>query len=423
MRKENATRLLLSLLTAFVMVAGVFGAAVETFSSNLTDESGVPMITEEADSEPELEAGGIGDAPISAQESIDITFTDTLSDNTQLGPSIAPMDIEETHLGEDTKEEEVTITENIEAQSTRSPDSVDALGPYGQGIPVFDPEWEGLPVTLNAEIEPEDEHGNYRFRWDADGDGEYDGPGDPGAPDYSFGEYGESEYPHTYNDDYKGLALVEAWDESWVWTTVDGDCMNEPDWDTHWWWPPYYQMTWGWQFEVTKPAQLDQFGYFRSNYGYPYSYYNLRIWEGSTLKGQILSPPTPGYGSWRWRSLSTPVDLIPGNTYTISAYINSYYGEMPMVNGPITDPNGIILPSDRGVYSNLNNRPTVETSDTVFPMIDFHYTSTYQTPNVLRDWADVLVWNSNPDVYDARVSPTYSDEGAAGANYKATLWD
>ncbi|UCE38606.1 MAG: hypothetical protein JSW00_05085, partial [Thermoplasmata archaeon] len=199
MRKENLGRLLLSLLTVFVMVAGVFGAAVETFSSNVSEESGIPMVREEVESESELEAGGIGDAPISAQESMDITFTDALGDNTQLGPSMAPMDNVETHLGEELKEEEVPITENIEAQSTRSPDTVDALGPYGQGIPVFDPEWEGLPVTLDAQIEPEDEHGNYRFRWDADGDGIYDGPGDPGAPDYSFGEYGESEYPHTYN--------------------------------------------------------------------------------------------------------------------------------------------------------------------------------------------------------------------------------
>jgi hypothetical protein len=61
MRKESIGRLLLSLITAFIMVLGAFGAAVTSFSQ--MEQPDVPLAAEN-----ELDEGTreIGEAPISA---------------------------------------------------------------------------------------------------------------------------------------------------------------------------------------------------------------------------------------------------------------------------------------------------------------------------------------------------------------------
>jgi hypothetical protein len=82
---------------------------------------------------------------------------------------------------------------------------VDADGPYGTKD---DPFYEGDAVTFEAVIIGGDPN-DYQFRWDANGDGEFDGPGS--APDF-WGFKGETDYTHLFCDDFYEQALVEAWD-------------------------------------------------------------------------------------------------------------------------------------------------------------------------------------------------------------------
>ena len=66
MRKESIGRLLLTLLTAFIMVAGVFVAAVQTWSTT-TQPGDKP--NQLAESELDIETRETGDAPVSALDS------------------------------------------------------------------------------------------------------------------------------------------------------------------------------------------------------------------------------------------------------------------------------------------------------------------------------------------------------------------
>jgi hypothetical protein len=64
MRKETTGRLLLSLLTAFVMVAGALGAALPGITQDWAPDE--RTVEYEAESEPEFEMGETGEDPVSA---------------------------------------------------------------------------------------------------------------------------------------------------------------------------------------------------------------------------------------------------------------------------------------------------------------------------------------------------------------------
>jgi hypothetical protein len=422
MRKETTARLLLSLFTAFIMVAGALGAALPALTQDwVGEESTLPSVVDEAASEQELEMSGTGDAPVSAGTSEIKDTVISLEDlmNTEYAgiPGVAPLPEQDTDELEEDIEEPEEPPIHIE-HGSRSPDTVDANGPYGTGIP-FAPKYEGDPIMLEAFIEPEDEQENYKFRWDADGDGKFDGPGD--AVDDFFGEDGENTLSWTFYDDYQGVALVQAWDGSWTWITDDGNIMDEGDYDSHWWWPGHSSMTWGYEFEVTKDSQIDELGIFRSS-SYPYSYYNIRIWDDTPSVIGYINYPSSSRNSWRWHSLSTPVDLYAGNTYTISAYIYSFWGQMPMMDDPGDTEDGIVVLGDV-VYGDYNVFPTIVASSAPYPMIDFHYEATYPYPNVLSDTADVLVWNREPTAFGASVTPSSTNEGEMGSEFTGWMVD
>jgi hypothetical protein len=182
-------------------------------------------------------------------------------------------------------------TDTILGHGTRNPDTVDAGGPYGEGIP-FDPYYEGDPITFEASIEPEDEEENYQLRWDVDGDGKWDGPGDS-STEY-FGEDGDMDFTRTFYDDYQGKALVEAWDGSWTTKTGGGNLLNEKTDEYGYTYYGYSTSTRGYTFEVTQDVQVTKLGCYRNSYGDPSSYYNLRIWDDTpSVIAYVNSPGTP----------------------------------------------------------------------------------------------------------------------------------
>jgi hypothetical protein len=330
--------------------------------------------------------------------------------------------VEDINRGETV--EEITVeTPAADADmghGTRNPDTVDAMGPYGEGIP-FDPHYEGDPITFGAEIEPTDEHDNYKFRWDADGDGNFDGPGDA-STDY-FGEDGESEYTMTFYDDYQGVALVEAWDGSWTWITEDGIVLGEED-DNAYWSISGNYFTWGWQFEVTADIEVDELGFYENGYGDPGTYLAVRIYDDvPKVIAEVTYPTMPGGGNWGWETLSTPVDLYTGTTYCMAAYTYNYWGYMcALTDVPSESPDGIVQIGSPG-YAAGNNYPNPGTLGGGIPMVDFHYEHTYAYPNVLSDCADVLVWNRDPSVFSPTVTPTTTLEGEETSQFSAQMMD
>jgi hypothetical protein len=169
MRKESMGRLLLTLLTAFIMVAGVFGAAIQTWSFTSNDGDRPNQI---ADSELDMKTRETGDEPVSASDSdlntIDGEKTGQWSlrngDSVQLKNCIITDTIADQNPNADTTDlENPTSTDVIEAHGTRAI-TVDAGGPYGEmppGIPYI----EGDTINFDATISG----GNvadYYFRWE-----------------------------------------------------------------------------------------------------------------------------------------------------------------------------------------------------------------------------------------------------------------
>jgi hypothetical protein len=421
MRKETTGRLLLSLFTAFIMVAGALSTALPILSTEWNgEEAAIPTVEGEADSEMELEMSEAGDIPASAMSDAEIDTIANLPEGSMGAPNVAVSMQEDPDLEldeESIEEEPNPISEGLSTHGTRNPDTVDAGGPYGSGIP-FDPVYEGDPIDFDGQIEPTDEHDNYKFRWDVNNDGNFDGPGDS-STEY-FGEDGESSMTHTFYDDYKGMALVQAWDGSWTWKTDSGYAHREADHWGYWYWYGYYTLTWGWDFEVTKDCQIDELGVYR--YSYPYGYYNIRVWDDTPSVIAQISYPASTYNAWRWSSI-TPVDIEAGREYVISVYVYTFYGYITAMESQGETPDGIVIPGQTR-YRSGNGFPNLETGNTQYlPMIDFHYTCTYPYPNVLEDTADVLVWNREPSVFSPTVTPTSSNEGEAGSEFSAQMVD
>ncbi len=433
MRKETTARLLLSLLTAFIMVAGALGAALPGLISQMDGEGSEKPSFIEGGAARELESkpSETGDAPVSADTGIMTSKLLTSREGISGIPMISEEQrgkinpIEEKKARDDKKSNEEPLESQIDADighGTRNPDTVDAGGPYGSGIP-FNPRYEGDPITFTATIEPEDEQENYKFRWDWNDDGIFDGPGDA-STDY-FGGDGENTFTTTAYDDFKGQALVQAWDGSWTYVSVDGDVMHEQDSSVYWYWSGVEYVTWGWQFEVTKDSVVDKLGIYENLYGDPGTCLNMRIYDDTgVVIAQVLSPSLPGYSNWGWHNLLSPVNLYAGTTYTVSAYTYySYTNYMPGLDEEYVDEtdDGIVIPGDI-VYAAGNNYPTGVLA-TYYPMVDFHYTATYAYPLVIEDRARVLVWNREPTVYNPTVSPTTTNEGEAGSMFSAELFD
>jgi hypothetical protein len=84
---------------------------------------------------------------------------------------------------------------------------VDANGPYGTPD---GPYFCGDSIVFHADIINGDVS-DYYFRWDVNGDGIWDVNHFP-PPAGTSGVKGVTDYYHIYNDEYIGVAVVEAWD-------------------------------------------------------------------------------------------------------------------------------------------------------------------------------------------------------------------
>ncbi|MHA2068254.1 MAG: hypothetical protein ACXABY_28160, partial [Candidatus Thorarchaeota archaeon] len=367
MRKENVGRLLLTLLTAFVMVAGVFGAAVNSTISSVESPS-----TPAVDSEQVMNTREMGDTPISAfsnqeTEIMAGTLDDLNLPSTEGATEVAPA------------KEAPANTETVFSQGTRAA-GVEAYGPYGtQAAPYF----EGDPVAFESDITGGGSNSDYYFRWDVNGDGVYE------HDDFGVVK-GTSDYTHTFKDNAIGQATVEAWDGV-SYTNIFGGGKpvgdQKTNYETHWSW--IYYWTIGYKFTLNQDVTVDQLGMFRSFR--PFQVYNIRIWTaGGSLVTQKLNPsPLPSY-NWRYWDI-TPTPLTAGD-YVLSLYFRGYW--MPAVYGLADTPDGV-FEFGSTVYTSGNIFPTNTLGDPR-PMVDLRYSYSYSVPDVLSDTADVWVDNVAP---------------------------
>jgi hypothetical protein len=258
---------------------------------------------------------------------------------------------------------------------------VEAGGPYGTEANPF---YEGDSVNFMATNIPGGDESDYYYRWDADGDGEWD-------EDNFGGTKGDTDYLHNFRDNHIGVATVEAWDGVSM-KTFSGDGLVWDYSDYGWYMYAGYYATHGMKFTVHQDVTIDQLGVFRGYY--PYQFYNLRLWtEGGTMLAQVSNPYVPYY-SWRFFNIA-PVDLYAGNNYIVSSGIRGYYhmGE----DNPGTTADGIITPTHWMYYSNSPYAFPGGTAGTnPLPLVDVHYTYSYEVPDTLVDTAEVFVDNIAP---------------------------
>jgi hypothetical protein len=375
MRKESTTRLLLTLLIAFVMVAGVFGAAVNT---SFIETADLPS-AEVAVSEPDTKTRGMGDAPISALDGQMATAFGELAPEDASIVQAIPVENPEP-----LKPKDNTMATSVPETTGTRATGVEAGGPYGtESTPYI----EGDSVTFDAETIPAGEEGDLYWRWDVNGDMVWD-------MDEFGGTKGITTYTHDFADNHIGQATVQAWDGvSMNYYSGGGDVWDGAG--------IYYYLsagtysTQGMKFTANKDCEIDQLGFYR--YYYPTTIYNIRLWDDSgTMLAQVLYPSIPRY-SWRWFSIP-PVALSAGNDYIVSVGLY-YYCTGNQNPGPTDD--GYLDPQAwMYYYGSAWGFPGSQASTSIIPLTDVHYTYTYSEPAVLEDTAGVWVDNSNPLVFD-----------------------
>jgi hypothetical protein len=413
MRKENVGRLLLSLLTAFVMVAGAFGAAVLTSYSQ--DDAVGPVAVREH----EMEEREMGEAPISALEEQETTWGSINAEETDRPQALRPHEIEvpegdevpeSIFFREETEEDAISMDVQMPVERGTRASGVDANGPYGTKDAPFN---EGDDVLFNAEMIPSGETPDYYFRWNVN---EFEGwesnyfppPYGPGIPGV---DNGKSDYLHPYKDNYMGVATVEAWD-GFSETTLSGDGnVWQESYPPSWYLYAGYYATHGMKFTVNEDVTVDQLGACR--YYYPYQYYNIRLWtSGGTLLAQVSYPYLPRY-QWSWFNIA-PVNLYAGNQYIVSVGIRGYYQSGEDNPGPTAD--GVVTPDEWVYYMNSPyGFPSNVYGTTPLPLVDIHYTYSYLIPLVYRDTADCFIDNLAPIVVAAQpTAPTGQEGGETG---------
>jgi hypothetical protein len=404
MRKESIGRLLLSLLTAIIMVAGVFAAAVYTNYSGMEESPSSPV---EA-SELEMEAREAGEAPVSALEEMGPASFGEQAE-VQVAKAYRPNEIEvpagdevpkDMFYREETDEKTIKMTHGTRALG------IDANGPYGELPPAGVPYTEGDTVPFHAETIPAGEESSHYWNWEVTGDGVWDV--NHIAPYGGDGVIGvDYNYPHLYKDNMMAEAQCEAWDgSSWYTVYGDGNVWNEL-YPPGWYLGAGYYATHGMSFTVNEDLTVDQLGACR--YYYPYQYYNIRLWTvGGTLLSQVSYPYLPYY-QWSWFNIA-PVNLYGGNEYIVSVGIRGYYqcGD----DNPGTTADGMVTVNEWRYYPNSPyGFPSYSAGTNPIPLVDIHYSYAYQMPDTHKATAQVVVDNANPYVVDAEAVGAPGTEG------------
>jgi hypothetical protein len=423
-RKETLGRLLLTLLTAFVMVAGAFAVALPTLTTEVETPASVDV------RESDMETRVAGEAPASA-------FTTETQGNTiterQISESSIPdpmvMEIPETGP---TARTERTGTATTEPQTPSSSGTraatVEAYGPYGT---MTDPLYEGEAITFESDVIG-DINDNYQFRWDVTGDGVFDGPG-AGA---GWGAWGESDFDYTFLDNNLGVATVQAWDGTYTTTNYVGNMWEGYDMTCNV--GGYYSYTYGNQITIgDNDIIVDRIGGFKAQYWaspYPYNpwyYYNLRLW---TTSGALLGQTGalyPADGDWAWGDIPD-VTLYSGQSYIVAMHaeplststypyyyphVGSYYYDLQIDDDDAMSFDGYRYYPDHDVFPSYG---PYSNSYAWFVDIDYYWEVVVE--NVIEDTADVWVENVAPIVINPQAVPTTGVEGS-GAGFTGSFMD
>jgi hypothetical protein len=307
MRKESISRLLLSFLTAFVLVAGVFTAASLNNAIDWEDQRASEAI---APSGPDMKNGDVGEAPTSAdsreQPSIirpeDTRFTNLLDSGVKPLKETPPVQIE-SNVEQPAPEPHGT---RIEPGAY-----VDANGPYGTPS---NPLLEGEDAFFEAQIFG-DVQSNYDFRWDIDDDGEFE-------TDWSS----DPTYFHMFGDDHIGVARVQAWDGTRDIVTFTSNGLSDIL-------PPtnayrlFATSTPHFANEVTPNTDITvtHIGYYKGDVlglgTFPGHAANIQIWDVSTqtLLRDIVNPMPDPVDDYLYYPV-TPLDVAAGTTLRVSIY-------------------------------------------------------------------------------------------------------
>jgi parallel beta-helix repeat protein len=138
-------------------------------------------------------------------------------------------------------------------------------------------------------------------------------------------------------------------------------------------------ITWGWEFEVNVDCIVNQIGAFKLNY--PFQLHNIQIWHSTPVILAWVGNPIVNNKSWTWLDLSTPIGLYAGDTYYITAYIETVDGHMPAVDNPGPTDDGVINPI-KSVWGYGNTFPSMDYGSTPLPMVDIRYQYDF-TPDII----------------------------------------
>jgi hypothetical protein len=348
----------------------------------------------------------MGDAPISAKELLGISETD--SENSELEMPIHKLEnVIET---KERTESAVMTSITPETTGTRAT-GVEGGGPYGDitGTSYI----EGDTVPYEATTIPGGEESTHYFRWDTNNDGEYevDHFGKPS-------EMGINTFDQEYTDNYIGEGTVEMWDGvSMATFSGDGDIWDGAG--IYWGLYQGYYATHGIEFKVYEDVTIDQLGMYRYSSYYPNYIYNLRLWtDTGTMLAQVLYPSVPYY-SWRWFNIP-PVPLDKDETYVVSVGVRYYMGGQ---DNPGMTADGILEPLN-WVYYYYNQWafPSSTYGSNPLPLVDVHYTYSYEVPLVMTDTISTAVDNSAPVVINAQATGIPGIEGSE-VGVTADFWD
>jgi hypothetical protein len=448
MRKESIGRLLLCLLTAFIMVAGVFGAAVYESSTDWATHKPSQATENEAASELEIRSNGVGDAPTRV-ELTEIPMTNSAEPETSSASSMdvfsldmsdktPNMDVPDqpqgqgTYWGELENDETSTPLRDVpEDHGTRpAPGAyIDADGPY-TGY------FEGWPITLQSEIYMDDPM-NYRTRWDLEDDGEWDGPTDPSIDPECWSStdvgspkgpgYGVTDWSFDLRDNYQGECRVQAWDDTQIILPMAGG----PYWPDNTFqvgmymnYGSYNYNTIGWRFTVNNQIDVTELGCYRGvswmGVVWPYSYYrSVKVWDVSAPSSpmtQAIGPFAP-YNDWEWTAVA-PATLVPGKTYCLSGCVYTSIESYPYYYAPGkywtgNSPDGIINQPSYSYWGYLDGYPGYTRNSGYGIMVDLKYEYLQIQPVYLEDTAIIDVQNVAPEVTGATATPTGGLEGSA----------
>jgi hypothetical protein len=425
-KRGKAGRLLLCLLTVFMMVTGGFAA----FVTGDTASTAQPTAADE----PGSELGEIGKQPISSEQANREPAIDGLSDSwTASNPEPTRTQTKETSTEQKTampsdtnpRQEPTematplgsgTITSTQEPIILDSPGmnpmaiTLDANGPYGT---MADPKYEGETVDFHGTITGEDP-ANFDTRWDVDNNGVWDTPGVDGWGDHL-------DYTHVFTDNSLEGATLQATD--WDMITTTGILFGDIGIANIYYAGGSSTYNQGLLITPTMDLTITELGAYRYEPFPRHIPYRMGLWTtGQSLLRDCYLSTAAGSNVWRYCSIS-PYTLSAGVTYVVSFHTQpSNYRFMMTENAVNPDTYNYIEE-----YTPGYQWPSRYRSSSIFryPSYTMYYSCggadclsavdvvfQYQTLEIYSAGAETFVDNVAPDIQEVHANPTTGDEGA-----------